>query len=115
MNAVVMDNARVGESAIIAASAFVKAGMEVPPRVLVAGVPAKVVRDLSEQEMQWKAEGTHTYQQLAVRSATTMREVAPLDKVEPDRKRLEFPEHVKPLVDTKRLDTKQVDTDEKSA
>lgn len=101
MNAVVMDNAQVGESSIIAASAFVKAGMEVPPRVLAAGVPAKVVRELSEQEIQWKVEGTQTYQQLAVRSATTMREVEPLAEVEADRKRLVFPEDVKPLVDTK--------------
>jgi phenylacetic acid degradation protein len=102
MNAVVMDNASVGESAIIAASAFVKAGMKVPPRVLAAGVPAKVVRELSEQEMQWKTEGTSTYQQLAVRCATTMREVAPLLRMEDDRKRLQFPGHVKPLVDTKK-------------
>jgi phenylacetic acid degradation protein len=102
MNAVVMDNARVGESAIIAASAFVKAGMEIPPRVLVAGVPARVVRELSEQEMQWKVEGTHTYQQLVLRSTTTMREVQPLPQIEAGRKRLEFPEHVKPLVATKK-------------
>ena len=102
MNAVVMDNATVGDSAIIAACAFVKAGMEVPPGTLVAGVPAKVVRDLSEQEMQWKIEGTGTYQQLSVRSATTMREVQPLSEIEADRKRLEFPEHVKPLVDAKK-------------
>ncbi len=102
MNAVLMDNATIGESAIIAACAFVKAGMEVPGGVLVAGVPAKIVRELSEQEVRWKIEGTRTYQELAVRSATTMREVEPLSRVEADRKRLEFPEHVKPLVDTKK-------------
>ncbi len=102
MNAVLMDNATIGESAIIAACAFVKAGMEVPGGVLVAGVPAKIVRELSEQEVRWKIEGTRTYQELAVRSATTMREVEPLSRVEADRKRLEFPEHVEPLVDTKK-------------
>lgn len=106
MNAVIMDNARIGESAIVAASAFVKAGMEVPPRVLVAGVPAKVVRALSEQEMQWKVEGTRSYQALAVRSLTTMREVTPLKEIEPGRKRLEFPEEVKPLIDTKQTGVK---------
>ena len=41
MNAVVNDNAVVGESAIVAAMAFVKAGFVVPPRTLVAGIPAK--------------------------------------------------------------------------
>ncbi|MBT9497723.1 MAG: phenylacetic acid degradation protein PaaY, partial [Zoogloea sp.] len=46
MNAVIMDNAIVGESSIVAASAFVKAGAEIPPRVLVAGMPAKVIREL---------------------------------------------------------------------
>ena len=110
MNAVIMDNASVGESAIVAASAFVKAGMAVPPRVLVAGVPAKVVRPLSEQEMHWKVAGTQTYQELAVRSLSTMREVTPLQEIEANRKRLEFPEHVKPLIDTKPAETKPADT-----
>jgi phenylacetic acid degradation protein len=68
-----MDNATIGESTIIAACAFVKAGMEVPSGVLVAGMPAKVRRELSEQEMQWKVEGTQTYQQLAARSVSAAR------------------------------------------
>jgi len=62
MNAVVNDNAVIGESAIIAAMAFVKAGMIVPPRTLVAGVPAKVVRAVTEQELAWKIEATQSYQ-----------------------------------------------------
>jgi phenylacetic acid degradation protein len=106
MNAVVMDRAQIGESAIVAASAFVKAGMEVPPRVLVAGVPARIVRELREQELRWKVEGTQTYQELTVRSATTMREVDPLTEVEVDRKRIKFPDTVKPLVDAKLADSK---------
>ena len=104
MNAVVMDNVQIGESTIVAASAFVKAGMEVPPRVLVAGVPARVVRELREQELEWKVEGTRTYQELTVRSLTTMREVKPLIEVEANRKRIKFPEKVKPLVEAKLAD-----------
>ena len=92
MNAVVNDNAVIGESAIVAAMAFVKAGMVVPPRTLVAGVPAKVVRTLTDQELAWKAEGTQSYQELARRSLATMVETAALPAVEPDRKRLELPE-----------------------
>ena len=42
MNAVINDNAVIGESAIVAAMAFVKAGFVVPPRMLVAGVPAEL-------------------------------------------------------------------------
>ena len=92
MNAVINDNAVIGELAIVAAMAFVKAGMIVPPRMLVAGVPAKVVRTLSDEEIGWKIEGTQSYQELARRSLATMVETDALAKVEPDRKRIELPE-----------------------
>jgi phenylacetic acid degradation protein len=92
MNAVVNDNAVIGESAIVAAMAFVKAGMIVPPRTLVAGVPAKVVRTLTDQELAWKIEGTRSYQELARRSLATMRETEALSVPEPGRKRIDFPE-----------------------
>lgn len=89
MNAVVMDEAVVGESAMVAACAFVKAAMVIPPRMLAAGIPAKILRELSADELEWKIAGTREYQQLAVRSLNTMREVQPLAAVEPDRKRIE--------------------------
>ena len=92
MNSVVNDNAVIGELAIVAAMAFVKAGMVVPPRTLVAGVPAKVVRALTEQEIAWKIEGTQSYQELARRSLATMVETDALAAPEPDRKRIELPE-----------------------
>jgi len=101
MNAVVMDNAVVGESAMVAACAFVKAGMEIPPRVLAAGVPAKIVRELSEQELAWKAEGTATYQELTRRCFQSMREVVPLTAIEPDRTRWNS-DGVIPLVERKK-------------
>jgi len=100
MNAVVNDNAVIGESAIVAAMAFVKAGMVVPPRTLVAGVPAHVVRTLTDQELAWKIEGTQSYQELARRSLATMVETVALTAVEPDRKRVELPELL-PLSTTK--------------
>ena len=92
MNAVINDNAQIGESAIVAAMAFVKAGMIVPPRTLVAGVPAKVVRVLTEQELAWKVEGTQSYHELTRRSLATMVETEPLPAPEPDRRRIELPE-----------------------
>ena len=100
MNAVVNDNAVIGESAIVAAMAFVKAGMVVPPRTLVAGVPAKVVRALTEQELIWKIEGTQCYQELTRRSLATMVETSALAAPEPNRKRIELPELL-PLSTTK--------------
>ena len=92
MNAVVNDNAVVGESAIVAAMAFVKAGTVVPPRSLAAGVPAKVLRALTEQEMAWKVEGTKSYQDLTRRSLATLRATAPLSAPEVGRRRIELPE-----------------------
>jgi len=96
MNAVVNDNAVVGESAFVAAMAFVKAGMRVPPRTLVAGIPAKVLRDLSAEEMAWKTDATRLYQNLALRSLASMHETEALTEAEPGRKRLVL-EEVLPL------------------
>jgi phenylacetic acid degradation protein len=92
MNAVINDNAVIGESAIVAAMAFVKAKMVVPPRTLVAGMPARLVRELTETELAWKIEGTRSYQELTRRSLATMRATAPLSAVEPNRPRIELPE-----------------------
>lgn len=89
MNAVVMDGASIGEDSIVAAMAFIKANMDVPPRSLVAGIPARILRELSGDEIRWKSEGTATYQQLAVRSLETMLAVAPLAKVEANRRRID--------------------------
>ena len=92
MNAVVNDNAVIGESAIVAAMAFIKAGMIVPPRMLVAGVPARIVRELTDQELAWKIEGTQSYQELTRRSLATMLETDALSQVEPGRRRIDLPE-----------------------
>ncbi len=94
MNAVVNDNAVVGESAIVAALAFVKAEAVIPPRTLAAGIPAKVVKSLTEGEIAWKSQGTRTYQELAVRCLTTMQEVEALTAVEPNRPRFDLPDIV---------------------
>jgi phenylacetic acid degradation protein len=105
MNAVVMDEAEVGEQAIVAACAFVRAGLKIPPRVLVAGVPGKVVRELSEQEIAWKHEGTLAYQSLARRCHASMAEVVPLAVDDPARRRLtaaDVSPGLKPLVATRR-------------
>jgi phenylacetic acid degradation protein len=101
MNAVINDNAEIGESAIVAAMAFVKAKMVIPPRTLAAGIPARIVRELTDTELAWKIEGTDSYKELAVRSLRTMQAVAPLAAAEPGRKRLDLPELL-PLSDVKR-------------
>ena len=88
-------------SGIVAASAFVKAGAEIPPRSLVAGMPAKIVRPLSDEEIAWKADGTRTYQELTRRCLATLVETTPLTAIEPDRKRIEMPDVI-PLTELKK-------------
>jgi phenylacetic acid degradation protein/carnitine operon protein CaiE len=88
MNAVVMDQAVVGESSVVAAMAFVKVGMVIPPRSLVMGAPARVVRELGDEQIAHKRYGTRQYQRLTQRCLETMQVVAPLTQVEPGRARL---------------------------
>lgn len=88
MNAIVMDDAVIGEDSFVAAMALVKVQMIVPPRSLVAGIPATIIRELTDGEIQWKSQGTAIYQQLAQRHRETGREVTPLREVEPNRPRV---------------------------
>jgi carbonic anhydrase/acetyltransferase-like protein (isoleucine patch superfamily) len=50
IGAILLDNAVIGSEALVAAGSLVPAGMQVPPRVLVRGQPARVIRDLTEEE-----------------------------------------------------------------
>ena len=93
MNAVVMDEARIGENSIVGAMAFVRAGMEIPANVMAVGSPAKVLRELSEQEIDWKSRGTDVYRQLAVDARTKLAPAQPLAEVEDGRRRVTAPEY----------------------
>ncbi len=89
MNAVVMDRSEIGESSIIGATAFVPEGTKIPARSLAVGTPAKVKRELSDKEIDWKSRGTAEYQQLTRRSLASMKRVQPLTEIEADRPRYE--------------------------
>jgi carbonic anhydrase/acetyltransferase-like protein (isoleucine patch superfamily) len=65
MGSVVLDNADIGEEAIVAAGSVVPPDMKVPPRVLVRGIPAKVVRELSEEERRQGVRGALVYGELS--------------------------------------------------
>jgi phenylacetic acid degradation protein len=102
MNAVVMDGAVVGEDAFVGAMAFVKAGFEVPPRTLAAGMPARIVRELRAQEVEWKRNGTREYQELARRYGSAgFGPCEPLREPEPDRPRAPALTGIRPLFETK--------------
>lgn len=100
MNAVIMDQADVGAESIIGAMAFVKKGMLIAPRSLVAGAPAKIIRELKDEEIKRKELGTHMYQRLAKRSLASMQKVEPLREVEDNRAQLTaemiYPEYYRP-------------------
>mgnify|MGYP001164751326 CR=1 FL=1 len=87
MNAVVLDRAVVGAYAIVGAMSLVKIGGQIPPKVLATGVPARVVRELSQAQMDGKATGTDSYIELARRSKAGCERVAALTAVEPGRPR----------------------------
>jgi phenylacetic acid degradation protein len=85
MNAVVMDDAHVGEGSIVGALCFVPTGMQVPPRSVVVGNPAKVVKEVTDEMLAWKGEGTALYQRLPDAMRRGWKEVEPLREVPADR------------------------------
>lgn len=88
MNAVVLDAAVIGPENLVAALALVKSETVTPPRSLVAGNPAKVVRQFEPHQVTWRNDGHGEYQRLAREALTGMVEVEPLTAVEPNRPRL---------------------------
>jgi phenylacetic acid degradation protein len=64
MNSVIMDNVEIGEECIIGALTFIKAGEKIPRRSVVAGNPAKILKEVTEEMLRWKTEGTALYQAL---------------------------------------------------
>ncbi|HIA36542.1 MAG TPA: transferase hexapeptide repeat family protein [Flavobacteriales bacterium] len=64
MNAVLMDNVKIGKNCIVGALAFLPEGMEIPDRKVVVGNPAKILKDVSDEMINWKTEGTKLYQAL---------------------------------------------------
>ena len=80
MNSVVMDNVEVGDECIIGALCFVPADMVIPKRKLVVGNPGKIIKDVSDQMIAWKTEGTKLYQQLPYDCHTTLKACEPLQR-----------------------------------
>lgn len=85
MNAVLMDDADLGDESIVGALAFVKAGMKVPPRSLLVGNPAEIIRSVSDEMLDWKTKGTQLYQKLPADCFATLNAVEPLREIPPNR------------------------------
>ena len=78
MNAVIMDEVDLGDESIVGALCFIRQGEKIPPRSLVVGNPAKIVRQVSDEMLAWKTEGTRLYQQLPQQCADTLQPCEPL-------------------------------------
>ncbi len=61
MGAILLSGSRIGAQSLVAAGAVVKEGFVVPPRSLVAGVPARIVRTLSDEELRAIGESAEGY------------------------------------------------------
>ncbi len=81
MNAVVMDRADIGDESIVGALCFVPAEMQVPARSVVVGNPARVVKQVSDEMLAWKSEGTALYQALPSRLRASLQACEPLREV----------------------------------
>ncbi|MBO6879140.1 transferase hexapeptide repeat family protein [Winogradskyella sp.] len=81
MNSVIMDDAEIGDESIVGAMAFVKAETIIPKRSLVVGNPAKVIKQVSDEMIEWKTKGTELYQQLPKDCHESLRAVEPIREV----------------------------------
>lgn len=85
MNAVIMDDVVIEDECIIGALTFVPAKMHIPKRSLVVGNPAKIIKQVSDEMMDWKTKGTQLYQSLPKELYETLKKVEPLREEEPNR------------------------------
>lgn len=85
MNAVVMDRVDIGDECIVGALSFIPADTVVPPRSVIVGNPAKVVKEVSKEMIEWKTEGTKIYQQLPEDCFQTLKPCEPLKQPEEGR------------------------------
>ena len=85
MNAVIMDNVDLGDEYIVGALSFIKAGMQIPNRKMVVANPATIIKEVSDEMIEWKTKGTALYQQLPKECYETLKEVEPLREISSNR------------------------------
>lgn len=86
MNAVIMDKAEVGDGSIIGALTLIPSEMIIPPRSVVVGNPAHIIKQVSDEMLKWKTKGTALYQTLPKELRTSMKPVKPLRTLPKKRK-----------------------------
>ena len=86
MNAVIMDNVVIGDECIVGALSFIKANEIFENRGVIVGNPAKKIKDITDEMLNWKTEGTKLYQQLPEEMFTHCKPCEPLTEIPKDRK-----------------------------
>jgi len=81
MNAVIMDNVELGDESIVGALTFIKQDEKIPARSLVAGNPGKIIKQVTDEMIAWKTEGTKLYQGLPKEMFESWRECEALRKI----------------------------------
>jgi carbonic anhydrase/acetyltransferase-like protein (isoleucine patch superfamily) len=85
MNAVIMDDAVIGDECIVGALSFVTAGSNFEKRKVIVGNPAKTIKDVSDEMIRWKTDGTALYQKLPSELYESLKVVEPLRAMPNDR------------------------------
>ncbi|MEP6846919.1 MAG: DapH/DapD/GlmU-related protein, partial [Panacibacter sp.] len=85
MNAVVMDNVVLGDECIVGALSFIKAEEIFGARSLIVGNPAKKIKEVSDEMIAWKTDGTKLYQALPAEMNAYWKECEPLREVPEER------------------------------
>jgi carbonic anhydrase/acetyltransferase-like protein (isoleucine patch superfamily) len=85
MNSVLMDDVILEEECIVGALSFVPAKMHLPKRSLAVGNPVKIIKQVSDEMMEWKTKGTALYQSLPRECQQTLKECDPLREIEQNR------------------------------
>ena len=86
MNAVIMDDAKIGNECIVGALWFVKSEMIIPNRKIIVGNPAQIKGDVSDEMIKWKTKGTKLYQTLPQECRKLMKVCEPLIEIDKNRK-----------------------------
>jgi phenylacetic acid degradation protein len=81
MNSVIMDNVQLGDECIVGALSFIKANETYERRSLVAGNPAKKIKEVSDEMIAWKTEGTRLYQALPAAMQESWKACEPLREI----------------------------------
>jgi phenylacetic acid degradation protein len=81
MNSVIMDNAIIGDECIVGALTFVAADATFEKRLVIAGNPAKILKEVSDEMIAWKTKGTQLYQQLPADCRKSLKPCEPLTRM----------------------------------